>query len=186
MILALLIGGCGDDPAAEAPAPDPTPAATQPALPPKPIEPPQLDSVSIAVADEVYLLPPMVLRFWPRPDESGADLLLSGHEKAEPTGHTLVLSMAVDAQDIGQLHQTAWTYLAPSDEWTDTTQGLTLSEGRFVLRPYDVTVRFTPVDGVVKINITGRFLRFDTRANPELPGKPMPVEAAFDAALVVE
>ena len=182
LLAGLCAPGCGEDAATPMPSDASPPPATAPTT--VPADPAALPSAAVTVADEPYLLPPMVLRF--RAVGEGAGLLVSGHEKAEPTGNTLVLAMTTPAQDLVQLAAMPWTFQAATDEWTDTPQGVSLRDERYVLRPYNVTVRFEPGESTVKVTINGDFLRFDTNANPELAGRPTPVEAEFDAALVVQ
>ncbi|MCC6240034.1 MAG: hypothetical protein IT448_07030 [Phycisphaerales bacterium] len=197
-----IASGC--DRGGSAPVPSPAPAkapatglttgsTTAPTIAPAPPEPKLLDAVSVSVGDESYLLPPMVLRFRQSPADPTADLtetrselLLSGHEKAEPTGNSLILNMTSAATTPDDLLSMPWSYQALDDQWTDTTQGLSLDDERFILRPYDVLVRFAPDRDRVTITITGSFLRFDTLANPQLPGKVVAVEAQFVAGLVVQ
>ncbi len=152
-----------------------TPVATPPL---------SLPAATLEIDGQSYLLPPMVLRF--HAVEGGAELLLSGRADAEATGNTLVLSMSTTATTLDELATTPWTFAAGGDEWTETTQGLSLEEERYVLRPYEITVGFAPGGGAVKIDLRGTMLKFDTAAGADLPGKKVSIAGEFEALLNIK
>lgn len=184
-VLAVGLIGCGDEPgepAVEPPEVETTAPATQPALPTEPVE---TEAATVEVAGQPYLLPPM--RLGVRETDRGLVLQLYGSDAREhATGNTLYLEMEVEAVDWTKLGETPWHFESPDDLWTDTPRGITLSDERWVLRPADVTVNFTPIEHVATIELRGEFLMWDMTASIVARPQRVTVEGTFPAAMIAE
>jgi hypothetical protein len=143
----------GDDDIASAPASPTTIPATQP--------------FSIILIDQKrYEFPAAILQIRQKGERLSA-LLLSDDPKdaidENYHGNSFFLHMPVDATDIKDLTSTAWHYVAPSNERSDTPDGIYLDGNRKQLEPSNITVRFQGDKPAMEIDLSGTFLMYDTR-----------------------
>jgi hypothetical protein len=126
----------------------------------------------ILIDQKRYEFPAAILQIRQKGERLSA-LLLSDDPKdaidENYHGNSFFLHMPVDAADIKDLTSTAWHYVAPSSERSDTPDGIYLDGNRRQLEPSNITVRFQGDKPAMEIDLSGTFLMYDTRDENAAP-----------------
>jgi hypothetical protein len=155
--------------------PQPTQAVTQPAtIPALP--------VSMEIDQQPYDFPPAVLIFENRDDQVVAEISSDDPPRAAQEGYegnSFDLDMPVtivgDSLDGAQ-----WRYKAANSDREDEIEGIFLKGRRKLLQPFDVRADFVEAKPLLKIEISGTFLMFDSDDDKQA-GKPVMVKAEISA-----
>lgn len=87
-----------------------------------------------------------------------------------------------DIREPQQVYLSQWQFSARSREYVETPYGIFLDGIRHQLQPINVTAKFLGDMTMVRIDLDGQFLQFDS-SDPNQPGKPVQVRGSLLAAV---
>ena len=148
-----------------------TPATTQPARGP-----------SVMMIDQQrYEFPAALLQLRRRDGHLDAILLSDDPKDAISEnyhGNSYYLQIPAQANDVKDLLSAPWRYTAPSNERSDSPDGIFLDGNRLQLQPGDISVRIEGESPLMTVYLSGNFQLFDTH-DDKVPSRLVPVMATL-------
>lgn len=161
-------------------------AATQPdastdlaANPPPTTQP---DASHLTIGSQVWKFPPARLRVTKSGDHVIARLYSNDPRSAindDYKGNSYDLTMNLDGiRQPQQIYTAQWQHHARSREFVDSPSGIFLEGVKYQLQPFDVSAHFLGDMLLVRVDIRGEFLQFDS-ADPSAPPKSVMVQGSL-------
>jgi len=147
LAMAMLAAGCGRRPAAP-------PAVTGPGTAQAAEPAPQL-----TIDGVVQAFPPVLLHIEPQTSHGGVTLYTGGRQ---PAGNNFYFDLAMDLPGDDSIDQAQWQITRAGNQRVDSLNGIVLDGGRREFQPGDVTFTFARRGDRIVVDISGRFLLFET------------------------
>jgi hypothetical protein len=143
------------------------PAATQPA------------ASNLAINDQAWKFPPARLRVSKSGNHVVARLYSNDPRSAinddyKGNSYDLVMNLD-DIREPQQIYTAQWQHKARSREFVDSPSGIFLEGVKYQLQPYNVTAKFLGDMLLVRLELSGEFLQFDS-TDPAAPPKSVTVK----------
>jgi hypothetical protein len=151
-------------------APATEPASTQPA------------TSQLTIDNQVWKFPTARLRVSKSGNHVVARLYTNDPKSAinddyKGNGYYLVMSLD-DIREPQQIYTAQWQHKAHSREFVDSPSGIFLEGMKYQIQPFDVTAKFLGDMLLVRIDLAGEFLQFDS-TDPSAPPKSVYVKGSL-------
>jgi hypothetical protein len=185
-LVALLIGCDRAQTAGPATQPSGTPqtsSARIAAANPPATAPVQRAPSVVLIDQKPYTFPPAVLQVRTRDGQLSAVLMSDDPKDAIDDnyhGNSFYLEMPLDVTEVKDLPTFVYRYISPSNDKTDSPNGIFLDGNRLQLQPQQIQVKFEGDESNMILTLSGQFLMFDTR-NDTLVPKQVAVGSRLEA-----
>jgi hypothetical protein len=130
-----------------------------------------------------YEFPPALLQLRNRDGKLDAVLLSDDPKDAISSsyrGNSFYIQIPAQASDLRDLVSTSWPYKAPSNERSDSPDGIFLDGNRLELQPADISFRLEGEPPMMTVWLTGNFQLFDAH-DDKVPARMVPVMGTLSA-----